>query len=391
MKKIYIAICCLNFICCFSQTPLEIQFDPENLQVANLGLNEIAESIEYIPLEMKDDCVIGEHVCFDFDETHIIIGFYNCETVYLFDRKGHFIRTISTRGQGPQEFIGLHNIFLDSDHVIIADMSKAHFFDKQGKFICTSSFSVDDRKTAFYFNEQFLRIAESYNFRDSTYHVYEIYNQTGDLIKEAIRSIPIPLKKDDRWRISYKCKDINPVYIYQNKLHVREYLNDTIYIVNEQNQFKPKFVINLGKYKVTPEIQSDIKHFENKVTNKVFITDIVETSDKLLMHYFYKWKLHSCYYDKKEHKVYKFASDGYLNNYDGGIDFFNISTRHGQKNNYIGISFQANEFIEKGEKCLSKKRTAKGPKSAIDRFRYLVTKKVDVEDNPVLMIVKLKE
>lgn len=64
---------------------------------------------------------------------------------------------------------------------------------------------------------------------------------------------------------------------------------------------------------------------------------------------------------------------------------------YGQKNNYIRTSFQAGEFIDKGEKCLSKKRTAKGPKSAVNRFKDLVMKKVDAEDNPVLMIVKLKD
>ena len=64
---------------------------------------------------------------------------------------------------------------------------------------------------------------------------------------------------------------------------------------------------------------------------------------------------------------------------------------YGQKNNYIRTSFQAGEFIDKGEMCLSKERTTKSPKSAVNRFRDLVMKKVDAEDNPVLMIVKLKD
>ena len=93
MKKIFLLIWCLNFFNCFSQTPIEISLDPEEIEVSDLGLGDIAESIEYIPLETKDECLIGENVYFDFDETHIIIGYYNCNTLYLFDRQGHFIRT----------------------------------------------------------------------------------------------------------------------------------------------------------------------------------------------------------------------------------------------------------------------------------------------------------
>ena len=247
MKKIFLLIWCLNFFNCFSQTPIEINLDPEEIEVSDLGLGDIAESIEYIPLETKDECLIGENVYFDFDETHIIIGYYNCNTLYLFDRQGHFIRTIGTKGEGPREFNGIHNIFLNSNHIVIDDASKVLIFDKEGNFIWSTSFPIDDRYVASYFNEQFLRVAESYIFRDSTYYVYDIYNQTGNLVKEAIPSVPISLKKDSQWRLSYKCKEINPVYIYQNQLHVREYLNDTVYTINGLNQFIPKYVLNLGK------------------------------------------------------------------------------------------------------------------------------------------------
>lgn len=114
----------MNFFNCFSQTPIEISLDPEEIEVSDLGLGDIAESIEYIPLETKDECLIGENVYFDFDETHIIIGYYNCNTLYLFDRQGHFIRTIGTKGEGPREFNGIHNIFLNSNHIVIDDASK---------------------------------------------------------------------------------------------------------------------------------------------------------------------------------------------------------------------------------------------------------------------------
>lgn len=151
MKKIFLLIWCLNFFNCFSQTPIEISLDPEEIEVSDLGLGDIAESIEYIPLETKDECLIGENVYFDFDETHIIIGYYNCNTLYLFDRQGYFIRTIGTKGEGPREFNGIHNIFLNSNHIVIDDASKVLIFDKEGNFIWSTSFPIDDRYVASYF------------------------------------------------------------------------------------------------------------------------------------------------------------------------------------------------------------------------------------------------
>lgn len=65
MKKIFLLIWCLNFFNCFSQTPIAINLDPEEIEVSDLGLGDIAESIEYIPLETKDECLIGENVYFD--------------------------------------------------------------------------------------------------------------------------------------------------------------------------------------------------------------------------------------------------------------------------------------------------------------------------------------
>ena len=395
MKIIFIS--CLYCICLLNakSTPIEIKIDPKDMPEGDLRMSDLIESIEYIPLETTDESILDDNLVYDLNDNHIVAGYYNGKAVCLFNHKGKFVRTIGQKGAGPEEYLYISQLFIDPNnhYIIVIDGLKKIYYNMEGKFLYSSPLSVDnrDRKNELFFREQFLRVAESYIFRDSTYYVYDIYNQTGNLVKEAIPSVPISLKKDSQWRLSYKCKEINPVYIYQNQLHVREYLNDTVYTINGLNQFIPKYVLNLGKYKITPEIQADIKNFENHINNKVVITEIAETSNKLLMHYFYKWKFHSCYYDKKERKVYKFASDGFPNDYDGGIDFLNMYPIYGQKNNYIRTSFQAGEFIDKGEKCLSKKRPAKGPKSAVNRFKDLVMKKVDAEDNPVLMIVKLKD
>lgn len=329
-----------NFVSFSQTTPIEIKFDLEKMETGHLGLSDFVESIEYIPLETKDECVIGQGMVFDYDDTHIVVKYNETKAVYLFDRKGGFIRTIGRRGNGPEEFEGIHTLYMDSEKncIIIEANRKALYFDKQGEFLHSTSFPIDDRAANAYFRGLFLRTAESYVYNDSTYSVYTIYNQKGHLLKEAVSSIPIHLENKGNWRIIYKCKQIVPVYTYQNMPHVREYLNDTVYVINGLNQFKPKYIFNLGKYKVTREIQEDIEHFTERIQSKVVILDIIETSDKLLIQYFREWNIYSCYYDKKDGKLYKLADNGYPNDYDGGINFVTRAS-NGQKKSICSHCF----------------------------------------------------
>ncbi len=392
MKYLYFLLLSLYSFASFSKTtPVEIEFDPENMETSNLGLSDFIESIEYIPLETKDECLIGQGMNFDFDETHIVVKYNGAESVYLFDRKGHFLHTIGRKGGGPEEFVSINNVFIDSwnNSVVIESVGKALYFNKQGVFLYSTPLPIDDRLAISYFQGQFLRMAESYVFPDSTYNVYTIFNQKGILIKEAIKSVPIPLNKKSTWRISYKCKEIISAYTYQNMPHVREYLNDTVYVINGLNQFRPKYIFNLGKYKVNPEIQADIDNFENRTYNKVFILDIIEMSDRLLIQYFYKGNIQSCYYDKNKCMLYKFDSHGYPNDYDGGIDFIVTGSLMGQKNRFVRTAFSIDDLISFFKHNNNDNIKMKGSKSAVQIFKRLA-KKIDPEDNPIVMIMKLK-
>lgn len=390
MKSKYLFLfifCCLMGFA--QEKPTEIKIDLEKMEMSDAGLNEFVDSIEYIPLETTDDCVIGDRVMFDTDETHIIVRDQYCKTVYLFDRKGRFIRTIGRLGQGPEEYISISGLHLDSDKVIVTSQNKALFFDKQGKFLKAIALPVDEKFVAAYYNNKFLRMVPSYYFRDSTFNVYSINNEKGELLKEAVRSISFPLKKDSDWRISYRAKFIIPLYTYQNRPHIREYLNDTVYMIDESNQFIPKYILNLGKYKVTPEIQADIVNYNERVVDKVFIHDMIEQPDRLLIEYFHQWKFRCVFYDKKSQKLYRFPTTGYPNNYDGGLDF-SARIYLGQKNKEARTVFTAYEFLEILEKNKERNIKARGPQSAIKAFNRLAAK-VDPEDNPILMILHLKE
>ena len=169
---------------------------------------------------------------------------------------------------------------------------------------------------------------------------------------------------------------------------MREYLNDTVYVIDDISNFVPKYIFNLGKYKVTPEIQGDMAHFRKRTADKLFVLDMYETSGKILIEYMYHG-VHFGYYDCAKQKMYEFKNrEGFPNDYDGGLDF--VSSGFGQRNEFIATYFYADDIENLMFLQHRKKRKIEGPQSAVQAFEKLV-KKVDPDDNPIIMIVKLKE
>ena len=251
MKNLYLLLLCVCSLVGLAQpNPIEIKIDPKNMPEGDLRMSDLIESVEYIPLETTDECLIGDGVRYDFNDEYIIAGDLHGEAVYLFNRKGKFIRAIGGKGPGPQEFTYIGKLWINSeDQNILVSCGKILHFNYKGDYLYTTSFPMDDRECDRYFHGNFLRVAESYLLRDSSYYVFNLFDTKGRLVKEAIRSVPIPLIADKAWRIALKVIPIARSYEYDNAIHVRETMNDTIYQIDGLNNFIPKYVFNLGKYR----------------------------------------------------------------------------------------------------------------------------------------------
>ena len=348
--------------------PIEIKIDPKNMPEGDLRMSDLIESVEYIPLETTDECLIGDGVRYDFNDEYIIAGDLHGEAVYLFNRKGKFIRAIGGKGPGPQEFTYIGKLWINSeDQNIMVSCGKILHFNYKGDYLYTTSFPMDDRECDRYFHGNFLRVAESYLLRDSSYYVFNLFDTKGRLVKEAIRSVPIPLIADKAWRIALRIIPIARSYEYDNAIHVRETMNDTIYRIDGLNNFInfiPEYVFNLGKYRLTPEIQGNLPRFRELAPNCVVPQVIIETSRYLLIQYNYQDWYHYCYFDKAQGKTYAFNSkNGFPNDYDGGLDFpFDFRC---QKNQYVSCYVHADEFTDPEKRT---KQEPHGPQSAIRAF-----------------------
>lgn len=103
-----------------------------------LNLSDFAESIELIPLETRDDCLIGWILEIIATKNHYVlisgIGPTDFQHLYVYDKNGKFIRQISGRGQGGEEFLEVRDIDVIGDSIIkMGDVYVIRTFNLEGK------------------------------------------------------------------------------------------------------------------------------------------------------------------------------------------------------------------------------------------------------------------
>ena len=167
---------------------LEIPIDID--QNISLNVSEIAEEITKIELELTDESLINPdnvnsiHV----SEKYIIVG--QTFKILVFNRNGKFIRSIGSKGQGPGEYTGIHNLVIDekNNRIFVNASPKIICYDLNGKLLKeTRLFSAKDIN---YINNELLIIVNNYqNYSKGVYSHPVLYRLNDDL--QAIDSCTI--------------------------------------------------------------------------------------------------------------------------------------------------------------------------------------------------------
>ena len=89
----------------------EVRFEiyqiPDDLLASEreLKLSELADSVWYVPLETKPECVLAEkfdHFRYKNHRFYVMDDY--AKTVHVFSDEGKFLHRIGSKGQGPKEF-----------------------------------------------------------------------------------------------------------------------------------------------------------------------------------------------------------------------------------------------------------------------------------------------
>jgi len=359
-----------------------------------LKLSEICDSVIYIPLETKKECLLSEcinRIVIDGEDVFIQDGWK------LFHFNGNFLGQLGKTGRGPGEYI-CADVFVDkkSKHVF----AKANYrnclfcFNYAGEFMNNNITVKGNHQMLFNSVKKDIYMVHSYDLLTSSpvnkdYAFLSVLNLEKNKI-HRINSNYYPMKygnKKSDYNVNYVA---NKCYLFNNELRIQEVSNDTIFSYKDKNLL-PYIILNNGEYK--PKLTYDLFYDLNKkfIKNKGrlnranYSRDIAKLYNPVLgesERYVFVGYNEQYIYDKKEHELMCFddlkgEKKAIINDLDGVFDFSSYSIIN---NSMILLKMDADSFINK----------VKSSNNSNERLNA-IAKNITEESNYVLVIGKLKK
>ena len=386
--------------------------------VSNIGnyqrvyCSDLFSSIELIPLETKSECLIDLHIYISVTDSFI---FKNGNFIlYAFDRSGKFLNQIGRRGNGPEEYRMASHIFLNYDKtsILVDNIINILEYEFNGKFIRSIPIPV--------INGQ--RLGNCNNVDDNVFigsiryngineYKYCLFDSNGDIIK----CFPnyIFYNKNGNFANTFE-GSLQPVKV-DSRTYLKDHVNDTIYVLSA-SELQPAYVFDFGKYSFPVEQLGNFNSIDFLFNNTFLFAYSVRPFTATSKYIFYdfgvpnriprpkgKLRFHPLRNDfvpddgnifgiyNIEQKVNVLLDTdqhfqrGIINDIDGGLPFF---PRYYAGNGLLVDFWQAEDMKEMLTDEYFATQTIKDPQ-AHQRLKEIL-ENLDWEDNPVVVIAKLK-
>jgi len=357
-------------------------------------MSEIVEEISYIPLETKPDCLLGDvNPGLDppvFTDDYIFIQYGSI--LFQFDGNGKFIRKVNSEGQGPEECsVRCFTVDEKSRLVCLFDnfTLSTKIFDFDGNF--HSSFKnpfleepstnipwrmdIDGRGNLVYIFA---------NIRGDMEYKYVVTDKTGNFLYKCPN---YDLYNNER-RVSLMILNPSPLHSYDNFLYYDSRVNDTIFKINDDYSCSPAYIIKLpGRVTLEENVKRGTRELSSfDLSNRFFHESTRQDARSIYIYNSVNGKFFLTLYDKQTGELTENINTTLRNDYDGGMDIDMIP--YMQNENIFVFLFHPFEMKEKlTEEHFKEVKVAYPAKR--DALKSMLDNLQD-DDNPVLMIVKLK-
>lgn len=245
----------INLKCTIEDNPEELKtIDLETAihsKTKSSTLGQFVKRLIYVPLETRSECLIGDIQKIAYYEDNIFV--MDQHGLYKFDCTGRFVSKIGAKGRGPREHIMYADFFIKTDTIYVRGWNRIFAYDTTSG-IYLYSFHFNERYPRTYINkteEHFV----SFNY---TKNLIEYYDNKGNLIDSIVYSNNDKMILDRAIIFSY----YNLFFGTDTSLKFTTYCNDTIFEVNEKFNLIPKYIINLGKYKMPDKHRPDLASWD---------------------------------------------------------------------------------------------------------------------------------
>lgn len=354
--------------------------NPENTIEREVWLSEFTDDIKYIPLNNE---VMFQHPNrIETTKELFVIKVYP-GGILTFDQEGNFIDNIGREGRGPGEYLsgGYFSINREDELVYILDVlaNKIITYTFLGEFVREFSIAkYEDRFWDIQYLNGKLYLAGVINFGYSK-HDWLITDTLGNLYSYKYNHIP---------RFESRSSSFGGMFVSGDNLYYWNNFNDTVFLIQD-SLYQPAMYFAQGDFR-HPHITNDRKYYST--------LSIINTDGFLFLTYVYQQYLQSGFIRKNDDKLnvtgksnspFRFDIPGISNDLDGGpaVTPFYYYRENGEE--YLIGWIHAYKLKMHVESEAFRNSTPKNPEKKEELEE--LAQKLTENDNPVLMMVKLKE
>ncbi len=212
-----------------------------------IKLSQFTSNIKYIPLETSDEVLINRVTYFDISDDKILTTDNN--TLFLFDLKGRLITKFGSKGRGPGEYLSIRNLnIIKSNKINFRSLYDLFEFDINGNFI--NKYVNIFRMNSYFFSEYYqindsLFFGNIPNTTGKNEYKASIVNKQGKVEQTYKNYILFDHEKGRGFRTEDGFASFN---VYKDEILYKCGYNDTLFQLGDKFQIKPKYVLDFGKY-----------------------------------------------------------------------------------------------------------------------------------------------
>jgi len=364
-----------------------IYLDDLTPNVENLNLSDIAESIEYIPLETDEECLIDKIVDVQLSDDYIFIR--RVGELYQFDQDGNFIRKLFRIGKGPGECYA-RDFSLDNvnELVYVFDNYKYKYntYSFDGEFLGSMADPNPMESTGSNFlfqNDQLIFEISDYSPPPNTFMSFDLDRE--EILYKHVNEDYETLKDIGKRRRICVSGFIRK---YEDLILFKEKFRDTLFQTTDFTDISPRYIFNGSRNRLS------YKDYYTKpsqvIEDKKYVESYYETSKYLFVYYCsLSFPFHLLIFDKESDSVaiknlHHIGDYTIYNDFDDGpgISLFQSLTFGWFQDEYIYTYIEPQALIEEF-------RSGNLPAIESNRIHNLIAQ-VSVNDNPILIKIKLK-
>ncbi len=274
-----------------------ITIDWDNVQDTYDYSALMEDSLLVVPLEFRDDCIIGEITYMAYDDSLIYIADRKSQAVCIFGLDGKLRTNLHAYGEGPEEYRHLTAFTLYHGEMIIFDLlgRKLLAYDQQGHFLRSIDASQLWANELFTLgNDLYLANEGAFHYQDQDYHLFAI-----DV--EQMEEEPEPLLPGTGYQGGWGTG--HPYCTLGDEALFTPFPYETLYLVKDR-EVQPVYRVDFGKrrlpkkYIYNPEYLEAL-HIAIKENYVIGLARIAQSSRFLFLNFGDANSSYTCIYDKK--------------------------------------------------------------------------------------------